>query len=277
MSTEAQINANRQNAQKSTGPKTAEGKGAVAQNALKHGLFSAADVVFDESREDYDLLKEKMLAEMRPAGYMELMLAERIVSLSWRLRRTERMHNEAIEVFLRREVTGPAIGCPKRIYHKCYKMSLPQDIVRFYHEDKGLGCIAIDDFAHSRVLERLLAYEQRIEQSLDKTMTRLKKLQLMRKMEIHEAAKQKNAAEIHTAMDNADDCKEQTTNCAKQSQLSPSQIGVTSLVQDVYQKMSRPGHGQNKANQTQFESASCLKGAGSIHCSSKVQGGLTFR
>ncbi|TKJ32822.1 MAG: hypothetical protein CEE38_07340, partial [Planctomycetes bacterium B3_Pla] len=84
MSTEAQINANRQNAQNSTGPRTAEGKAAVSQNALKHGLFSAVDVVFDESREDYDLLKEKMLAEMRPAGYMELILAERIVSLSWR-------------------------------------------------------------------------------------------------------------------------------------------------------------------------------------------------
>jgi hypothetical protein len=253
MSTEAQINANRQNAQKSTGPKTSEGKAAVSQNALKHGLYSAADVVFDEHQEDYDLLKEKMLAEMRPAGYMELMLAERIVSLSWRLKRTERMHNEAIEVFLRREVTGPAIGCPKRIYHKCYKKSLFQDIARFYHEDKALGCIAIDDFAHSRVLERLLMYEQRIEQSLDKTMTKLKKLQLMRKMEANDIAKQKNTAEVDCAMDNAACCEQQSTICAKQSQYAPSQIGVTSLAQEVYQKLSRPGHGENKANQTQFQ------------------------
>ncbi|TKJ34238.1 MAG: hypothetical protein CEE38_18180, partial [Planctomycetes bacterium B3_Pla] len=143
---------------------------------------------------------------------------------------------------LRREVTGPAIGCPKRIYHKCYKMSLPQDIVRFYHEDKGLGCIAIDDFAHSRVLERLLMYEQRIEQSLDKTMTKLRKLQLMRKMEANDIAKQEYTAD-----------PDNTANCAKQSQFSPSQIGVTSLAQDVYQKLSRPGHGENKANQSQFQ------------------------
>jgi hypothetical protein len=254
MSTEAQINANRQNAQKSTGPRTVEGKAAVAQNALKHGLFSAADVVFDESRQDYDLLKENLLAEMNPDGYMELMLAERIVSLSWRLRRTERMHNEAIEVFLRREVTGPADGCPKRIYHKCYKMSLPGDIARFYHEDKGLGCIAIDDFAHSRVLERLLMYERRIEQSLDKTMNKLKKLQMMRKMEANEIAKQKHIAEIDSAMDNTACCRQQSNVCAKQSQFSPSQIGVMSLLQDVYQKLPRPGHGQNKANQSQFQS-----------------------
>jgi hypothetical protein len=36
--TEAQINANRENAQKSTGPRTAEGKAASSRNGLKHGL-----------------------------------------------------------------------------------------------------------------------------------------------------------------------------------------------------------------------------------------------
>ncbi|MHC4331688.1 MAG: hypothetical protein ACYSWW_26580 [Planctomycetota bacterium] len=39
MSTEAQVNANRENAKKSTGPRTPEGKTAVSQNAVKHGLF----------------------------------------------------------------------------------------------------------------------------------------------------------------------------------------------------------------------------------------------
>jgi hypothetical protein len=36
--TEAQINANRENAKKSTGPRTAEGKAASSRNGLKHGL-----------------------------------------------------------------------------------------------------------------------------------------------------------------------------------------------------------------------------------------------
>jgi len=39
MTTQKQIKANRQNAQKSTGPKTDEGKAAVSQNAVKHGIF----------------------------------------------------------------------------------------------------------------------------------------------------------------------------------------------------------------------------------------------
>jgi hypothetical protein len=38
MTTKAQIAANRQNAQRSTGPRTAEGKARVRQNALTHGL-----------------------------------------------------------------------------------------------------------------------------------------------------------------------------------------------------------------------------------------------
>jgi hypothetical protein len=95
-------------------------------------------------------------------------------------------------------------------------------------------------------------YERRIEQSLDKTTSKLKKLQMMRKMEANEIAKQKYTAEVDSAMDSAACCRQQSTVCAKQSQFSPSQIGVMSLLQDVYQKLPRPGHGQNKANQSQF-------------------------
>ena len=53
MSTTAQIKANRQNARKSTGPKTDEGKAAVSQNALKHGIF-AESVIEGENETDKD-------------------------------------------------------------------------------------------------------------------------------------------------------------------------------------------------------------------------------
>ena len=45
MASEAQIQANRANAQKSTGPRTAEGKATVAQNAVKHGLRAEQMVI----------------------------------------------------------------------------------------------------------------------------------------------------------------------------------------------------------------------------------------
>ena len=59
MATEKQINANRQNAQKSTGPKTAEGKAAVSQNAVKHGLF-AQSLIYGENEADYKVYHDIM-------------------------------------------------------------------------------------------------------------------------------------------------------------------------------------------------------------------------
>ena len=63
MATESQIlvpseverKANRSNAQKSTGPKTAEGKAAVAQNAIKYGLFAQQNVINYENQTDFDI------------------------------------------------------------------------------------------------------------------------------------------------------------------------------------------------------------------------------
>jgi hypothetical protein len=53
MATKAQIRANRRNAQKSTGPRTPQGKAVVSQNAIKHGLFARQDVISSESQADF--------------------------------------------------------------------------------------------------------------------------------------------------------------------------------------------------------------------------------
>ena len=53
MSSKAQVKANRKNAKKSTGPKTAEGKEKVSKNAAKHGLFAAEAVITGENPADY--------------------------------------------------------------------------------------------------------------------------------------------------------------------------------------------------------------------------------
>ena len=53
MASQAQITANRENAKKSTGPKTAEGKSRSSQNALKHGYNSAELVIPEDLREEF--------------------------------------------------------------------------------------------------------------------------------------------------------------------------------------------------------------------------------
>ncbi len=53
MATEKQFEANRQNAQKSTGPKTPEGRAAVRLNGVKHGLTAETIVLKGESQADF--------------------------------------------------------------------------------------------------------------------------------------------------------------------------------------------------------------------------------
>jgi hypothetical protein len=86
--------ANRQNAMKSTGPKTANGKKTVSMNALKHGFFAQGLLVphadAKEERDDYDALYAGVTNHYQPAGWHEQFLAGQIVSLSWRLQRSIR-------------------------------------------------------------------------------------------------------------------------------------------------------------------------------------------
>ena len=66
MATEAQIIANRRNSQKSTGPRSPEGKAVVSKNAVKHGLFASENVIKGEKKEDFDLFHDEMLSKFHP-------------------------------------------------------------------------------------------------------------------------------------------------------------------------------------------------------------------
>ncbi len=164
MATEAQVNANRANAQKSTGPRTAEGKAAVAQNALTHGLMARAAVLQGEEWEEYTSFHENLIQELYPDGVQEEELAERIVGLYWRLRRAERYQNAVFETlydkYAAEKVETPA----------------PADPVPSVASDPVLGRMLVADFSGDRVLERALLYERRIENSLHRACADLRQL-----------------------------------------------------------------------------------------------------
>lgn len=82
-----QIRANRRNATSSTGPRTPEGKAVVALNALHHGLLSRAAIIQGESETDLVDLGKRLRRQLAPIGELELLLVDRIVSATWRLRR----------------------------------------------------------------------------------------------------------------------------------------------------------------------------------------------
>jgi hypothetical protein len=87
MATDKQIAANRLNAQKSTGPKTPEGRAAVRLNGVKHGLYAETLVLPGESESDFTALLESYEAEHQPATPSEEALVQQLTMAMWRLRR----------------------------------------------------------------------------------------------------------------------------------------------------------------------------------------------
>ena len=87
MISQIKIDANRRNAQKSTGPKTPSGKAIASRNAVQHGLFARKPVIPGEDVAEFQAYTVRWVAELKPLGPMEEFLAERIISIAWRLRR----------------------------------------------------------------------------------------------------------------------------------------------------------------------------------------------
>jgi hypothetical protein len=87
MTTGKQIEANRRNAQKSTGPKTREGKRIVAQNAVTHGMAGLHPVILPGDEQLYQDFAEPLRAQYHPVTPMEEMLVKRLVDCAWRLQR----------------------------------------------------------------------------------------------------------------------------------------------------------------------------------------------
>jgi hypothetical protein len=274
MATDKQIKANRKNAQKSTGPKTAEGKAAVSQNAIKHGLFTDS-VVTGETEAEYEAFHAELLAELAPRGVVELLLAERVVSLWWRLRRAERMQNQAIEDKIGRFVTNDTSrSCRK---YNLRDQGIRPDDPRFDLDGLPLGRIGNEDFAVCRIIDKMLLYERRIESSLNRAMKELKRFQTIRRVEWQEAVKQKNksfykdpflaeAATRFSSRENHGDLK-------KQSQFAMDDIAASLCAEDGYGAISAGDVGENKANQSQFDAPGPDAGTGGRVKSAKAVAG----
>lgn len=87
MSSEKQIEANRKNCQRSTGPKTVQGKNAVSQNAIKHGILSTRVTMDEDEKEKFLEFATRLNTELRPIDAIQDFLVDRIISCAWRLQR----------------------------------------------------------------------------------------------------------------------------------------------------------------------------------------------
>jgi len=270
MSTEKQVKANRQNAQKSTGPKSDQGKAAVSQNAVKHGLF-AESVIKGENPADYEVFHDKMLAELAPVGLVEAVLADRIASLWWRLKRAERMQNQAIDVMIARDESSPL---SQRLHN-----SLPKDLQEIDYDTRAagpelvLGRSIIKDYSYSRVLDRLILYERRIENSLNKAMRELERRQMIRQVEQQYAEQEQDQFQLAPSTAGSS-----ITDLKKQSQFVPGINGATSYMKGDYDNNPVNGIEENKPKQSQpqwdtprgvpYQTHEALNAGRSVRCSS---------
>jgi hypothetical protein len=195
-------------------------------------------------------------------------MAERIISLWWRLKRAERMQDEVIEDMIVRKVTNNSS-------RRCREYDLADHGLRpddpeYDLDGLALGRIATKDFACCRILDRMLMYERRIESSVIKLTKELRKQQLMRRIARQKIGQEQAIAQTEALMGKNVNLKKQSQSPAfgqksealssksetvfdrldlkKQSQFMSGLMGVTPSMKRAYDDISPVGEDENKAN-----------------------------
>ena len=153
MVSEKQLEANRRNAQKSTGPRTAQGQANSSRNNLRHGLTGQISLLPTEDREAHDAFCNELIDSFNPETPMERQLANSIAEDSWRLNRARAIENNMF-----------ALG--RGHQHREAQIALA-DAATFLAQANAFNLLSI--------------YEQRINRNLQRNMKLLKDLQAERK------------------------------------------------------------------------------------------------
>ncbi|HEY4086362.1 MAG TPA: hypothetical protein VGM43_10515 [Bryobacteraceae bacterium] len=156
--------ANRQNATKSTGPKSDEGKAISAQNARRHGATAQITVMTDEDRLAHDKFTHAMVAELAPVGEMETFHATSAAEQAWRLHNARAQCTNIVAI-------GHFDGTGDR-----YDADHPQ-----IHTAITAATVMRD---RAKTLELLSLYEQRIHRIFRSHYDQLQKLQAARKSKL---------------------------------------------------------------------------------------------
>ena len=152
MTSQLQIEANRRNAQLSTGPKTPQGRCTSCMNALKHGLTAQQIVLFDEVAEDFEKFFSEIVTALDPKDAIESQLAERTAICAWRLRRSYRIEVALFEN-VRKDWGTPSAARTTQIERLFVRVTA--------HEDQ-LSKLSRYEASHERSLQRaLFALERR--------------------------------------------------------------------------------------------------------------------
>jgi len=164
MISEKQLEANRQNAQHSTGPQSAAAKKRVSLNNLRHGLTGQTTVLSPEDRAAHDKFCAGLLNCFKPENALELQVAQAIAEDRWRLNRVFAIESN---IFALGQFESPK-GSEEH----------PED--REIHDALNSARVFL---AHAKQFALLSIYEQRIHRNLQKSILQLRDLQTARKQQ----------------------------------------------------------------------------------------------
>ncbi|MDQ6760009.1 MAG: hypothetical protein M3Z32_09120 [Acidobacteriota bacterium] len=157
---DTQLQANRLNAQLSTGPKTPEGKKRSSLNALRHGLSGQIVVLPNEEMQAYLAFGQRLLEDMAPQGELEKQMVQTLIDTQWRLNRGRSVENSLLATSLE-DPAGDTSIADAHVHSALASAHL------FMHQ--------LDN------LERLSRYEQRLSRTFATTLKQLRDIQAERK------------------------------------------------------------------------------------------------
>jgi hypothetical protein len=164
MISEKQLEANRRNAQRSTGPRTEEGKKVSALNARRHNLTGQVTAMTDADRIMHEAFSAALVESLAPEGAMQTQLAQRIATDSWRLNRISAVEDNLF-----------ALG------HNAKSDEIETQDSGSNAPEIHAGLTAAKVFkTESRQLQLLTLYEQRINRNIQKNLAMLQALQSAR-------------------------------------------------------------------------------------------------
>ncbi len=181
MASKKQIESNRRNAKKSTGPRTPNGKTIASRNSIKHGLY-ARDIIIDsphlrEDASEYKNLLESLIEELKPTTLFQESLVIKIANCLWRSRRA--IIAESSQIFRQLDYLGP----------DRYKDSLikilqrddiheePPDPSELEEAKEHAALIGVKSIPNQDFSMNLLRYEMRLDRQLTRAYKLLRHLQ----------------------------------------------------------------------------------------------------
>ena len=164
--TQKQLDANRRNAQKSTGPKTPEGKARASLNAWRHGLTGQVATLPEEDRDAFQKFTRDIRLAYHPEGPLETQIAQAIAEDEWRLSRARAIENNVLA--LGHSTPDADVIAENTQIHAAFTQART-----FWRNPEKFALLSI--------------YEQRISRKIQRNEARLYALQAERKAALEQA------------------------------------------------------------------------------------------